>query len=77
MLTDLQHFASESRRLIDAALDRLLPAEKIPPEKVHAAIRWSIFAGGKRFRPTARARGWRNFRRSRTRVDLKLLARWK
>lgn len=48
---DLQHFAAESRRLIDETLDRLLPAESVPPEKVHAAIRWSIFAGGKRFRP--------------------------
>ncbi len=49
---NLQHFAAESRRRIDAALDRLLPAENVPPENVHAAIRWSIFAGGKRFRPT-------------------------
>ena len=48
---DLAHFVVEARRLVDAALDRLLPAESAPPTKVHAAIRWSVFAGGKRFRP--------------------------
>lgn len=49
--TDLQQFVSETRKLVDAALDRLLPAESVPPATVHAAIRWSVFAGGKRFRP--------------------------
>jgi geranylgeranyl pyrophosphate synthase len=49
--TDLQQFVSEARLLVDTALDRILPAESVPPEKVHAAIRWSVFAGGKRFRP--------------------------
>ncbi len=44
-------FLSETRKLVDAALDRILPSELIPPQKVHAAIRWSVFAGGKRFRP--------------------------
>jgi geranylgeranyl pyrophosphate synthase len=48
---DLQQFVSETRQLVDAALDRLLPAESVPPATVHAAIRWSVFAGGKRFRP--------------------------
>ncbi|HEV7743559.1 MAG TPA: farnesyl diphosphate synthase [Pyrinomonadaceae bacterium] len=45
------HFAAEARKLVDAALDRVLPAESTPPTTVHAAIRWSVFAGGKRFRP--------------------------
>jgi geranylgeranyl pyrophosphate synthase len=44
-------FAAEARKLVDAALDRVLPAESTSPTKVHAAIRWSVFAGGKRFRP--------------------------
>ena len=47
----LQPFVEQTRRRVDAALDRLLPAESTSPAKVHAAIRWSIFAGGKRFRP--------------------------
>jgi geranylgeranyl diphosphate synthase type II len=48
---DLQHFVVDARRLIDAALDRILPPASAAPAKVHAAIRWSVFAGGKRFRP--------------------------
>src|SRR5882672_4148657 len=47
----LAQFVVETRKLVDAALDRILPAESVPPVKVHAAIRWSVFAGGKRFRP--------------------------
>jgi len=48
---DFQHFAVAARKHVEAALDRVLPAESMQPERVHAAIRWSIFAGGKRFRP--------------------------
>jgi geranylgeranyl diphosphate synthase type II len=48
---DLDGFFNERRALIGAALDRLLPAESVEPVSVHKAIRWSVFAGGKRFRP--------------------------
>jgi geranylgeranyl pyrophosphate synthase len=48
---DLEGFFRERRALIDAELDRLLPAESVEPASVHQAIRWSVFAGGKRFRP--------------------------
>lgn len=48
---DLEGFFNERRALIDGALDRLLPAESVEPVSVHQAIRWSVFAGGKRFRP--------------------------
>ncbi|MDQ5844416.1 MAG: polyprenyl synthetase family protein [Acidobacteriota bacterium] len=47
----LLNFLGETQRLIDTRLDLLLPSESLPPTKVHAAIRWSVFAGGKRFRP--------------------------
>jgi geranylgeranyl diphosphate synthase type II len=36
---------------VDAELDRLLPAAAGPPATLHAAIRHSMFAGGKRLRP--------------------------
>jgi len=39
------------RTLIDAELDRLIPRESESPQRVHSAIRWSVFTGGKRFRP--------------------------
>ena len=49
--SDFQKFVGEARLLVDTALDRILPAESVPPEKVHSGIRWSVFGGGKRFRP--------------------------
>jgi geranylgeranyl diphosphate synthase, type II len=47
----LADFFNEGRALIDAKLDQLLPADLLEPVAVHSAIRWSVFAGGKRFRP--------------------------
>jgi geranylgeranyl diphosphate synthase type II len=49
--TNLQEFFAHCRSLVDAELDRLLPAESFEPVTVHQALRWSLFAGGKRFRP--------------------------
>src|SRR5258705_3903900 len=49
--TNLQDFFAQCRARIDAELDRLIPAEVSEPTSVHQAIRWSLFAGGKRFRP--------------------------
>src|SRR5256886_3144233 len=49
--TDAREFFASCRPLIDAELDRLLPKETHEPERLHSAIRWSVFAGGKRFRP--------------------------
>jgi len=48
---ELQRFLTETRSRVDARLDRLLPLESVEPARLHAAIRWSVFAGGKRFRP--------------------------
>jgi geranylgeranyl pyrophosphate synthase len=47
----LLQFFADTQALVNAELDRLLPAESVPPGKVHAAIRWCVLAGGKRFRP--------------------------
>src|ERR1700704_2198480 len=49
--SELRVFLSQSRALVDAELDRLVPADTIEPVTVHSAIRWSLFGGGKRFRP--------------------------
>jgi geranylgeranyl pyrophosphate synthase len=49
--TDAREFLSSCRALVDSQLDQLLPKENEDPARVHAAIRWSLFAGGKRFRP--------------------------
>lgn len=47
----LKDYLVEQARLIDAELDRLVPAEAAPPEVIHKAMRYSLFAGGKRIRP--------------------------
>ncbi|HTG92303.1 MAG TPA: farnesyl diphosphate synthase [Pyrinomonadaceae bacterium] len=51
----------ESRRLVEASLDTLLPAAEASPQTVHQAIRWSVFAGGKRFRPALLLASGRTF----------------
>jgi len=47
----LPHFFEEDHRLVDAGLERLLPAENERPSLIHQAMRYSVFAGGKRVRP--------------------------
>jgi geranylgeranyl diphosphate synthase, type II len=47
----LPAFIEEDRLAVDAALGRLLPAETTPPSSIHTAMRYSVFAGGKRIRP--------------------------
>ena len=49
--SDAKEFLASCRSLIDSELDRAIPKESEDPERVHSAIRWSLFAGGKRFRP--------------------------
>jgi geranylgeranyl diphosphate synthase type II len=44
-------YLAARREEVDRALDRLLPAAETWPKHLHAAIRHSIFAGGKRLRP--------------------------
>src|SRR6266436_5884049 len=47
----LPPFFEEDRLTVDVALERLLPAESAPPSSIHTAMRYSVFAGGKRMRP--------------------------
>ena len=49
--TEAREFFTSCRTLIDSQLDQLVPKENEEPVRVHSAIRWSLFAGGKRFRP--------------------------
>jgi geranylgeranyl diphosphate synthase type II len=48
---DLTTRMAERRALVDAALDRWLPPATEPPSTIHEAMRYSVFAGGKRLRP--------------------------
>ena len=47
----LPPFFEEDRLAVDAALERLLPAANAQPSSIHTAMRYSVFAGGKRIRP--------------------------
>ena len=44
-------YLKERAQDVDQALDRLLPPETRAPETIHKAMRYSVFAGGKRLRP--------------------------
>jgi geranylgeranyl diphosphate synthase type II len=48
---NLPDFFEEDRAAVEAALDRFLPAESTEPLSIHTAMRYSVFAGGKRIRP--------------------------
>ncbi|HEY5741473.1 MAG TPA: farnesyl diphosphate synthase [Terrimicrobiaceae bacterium] len=47
----LKSYLAERGREIDAALNRLLPKVSTKPATLHRALRYSLFAGGKRLRP--------------------------
>ena len=47
----LDEYLDQQRKRVDAALDGWAPPETTPPETIHRAMRYSLFAGGKRIRP--------------------------
>jgi len=47
----LETWLAERRQVIDAALDRVLPDQMRAPAILADAMRYSVFAGGKRLRP--------------------------
>ena len=51
MPVDVKSLIHESAELIDRALEELLPGADTVPSSIHAAMRHSTFAGGKRLRP--------------------------
>ncbi len=48
---DVKNYLSQRLTLIDGALERHLPPEDVLPATLHRAMRYSVFAGGKRIRP--------------------------
>jgi geranylgeranyl diphosphate synthase type II len=47
----LREYLAQQQQLVDAELDRLVPPETAEPATIHRAMRYSLFAGGKRIRP--------------------------
>jgi len=47
----LAEYVARQQTRVDSALGRWVPAESTLPESIHKAMRYSLFAGGKRVRP--------------------------
>jgi len=48
---NLREYLVQQQQIVDAELDRLVPPEATQPDTIHRAMRYSLFAGGKRIRP--------------------------
>jgi geranylgeranyl diphosphate synthase type II len=47
----LAEYVARQQARVDEALERWVPPESVLPESIHKAMRYSLFAGGKRVRP--------------------------
>ena len=50
-MIELKKFFTDCSQLVDRKLDELIPSPQVEPKRLHEAMCWSLFAGGKRFRP--------------------------
>ncbi|OLB73135.1 MAG: geranyl transferase [Nitrospirae bacterium 13_2_20CM_2_61_4] len=48
---DIKTYLEQKRQEVDRFLGSIMPAEDAPPARLHKAMRYSLFAGGKRVRP--------------------------
>jgi geranylgeranyl diphosphate synthase type II len=48
---ELRRYLIGRQKEVDRALDRFLPKTSVQPTTIHKAMRYSLFAGGKRLRP--------------------------
>ena len=60
-MASLEQFLVEVQSSVDSTLDTLIPAAEAEPATLHQAIRWSVFAGGKRIRPVVLYAAGRTF----------------
>jgi geranylgeranyl diphosphate synthase, type II len=47
----ISEYIAHQQARVDAALDHWVPGESADPTTIHRAMRYSLFAGGKRVRP--------------------------
>ncbi len=50
-MQDLKEYLEKKRAMVEEALEEYLPKAEVYPPVIHAAMRYSVFAGGKRLRP--------------------------
>ncbi|MGE5172898.1 MAG: polyprenyl synthetase family protein [Betaproteobacteria bacterium] len=48
---DIKTYLAKKKEIVDKSLEKLVPPAKAFPPSVHEAMRYSLFAGGKRVRP--------------------------
>ncbi|TMA82667.1 MAG: polyprenyl synthetase family protein, partial [Deltaproteobacteria bacterium] len=48
---NVEEYLASRRALVDAALERALAAADGVPPRLHEAMRYAVFSGGKRVRP--------------------------
>ncbi len=51
MAQELKTYLTERCKIVDKALGKFLPTARTRPATIHDAMRYSVFAGGKRLRP--------------------------
>lgn len=49
--TDFKTWMNQVQARAESTLDRLLPADGLAPQRLHAAMRYAVLGGGKRVRP--------------------------
>ncbi|HYY26398.1 MAG TPA: polyprenyl synthetase family protein, partial [Chthoniobacterales bacterium] len=47
----MKEYLVSRQKMVDAALEVYLPKPTVKPVTIHKAMRYSVFAGGKRLRP--------------------------
>ncbi len=47
----IEQYLTEQQKRVDEALNQWVPPESAEPQSIHRAMRYSLFAGGKRIRP--------------------------
>ena len=50
-MPEIAAFLIDVKAAVERRLDEIVPGAEVPPSRLHEAVRWSLFAGGKRVRP--------------------------
>jgi farnesyl diphosphate synthase len=50
-MADFQTWAASRQGRVEAVLEKVLPAQRLLPERLHGAMRYAVLGGGKRVRP--------------------------
>ncbi len=60
---NFEHYLGSRIKMVDEALNELLPPESAYPAEIHSAMRYGVFPGGKRFRAVLLTASYETFAR--------------